>query len=169
MDKSRGASLEWPALSARVDHNESKHRLRRNKAEETDHKHPVNVVHHEDRTFGERIADHAASAVGSWTFLIVQSVLLAIWIAVNGILLFVAHWDPYPFILLNLLLSVQAAYAAPVLLLASVRQSKKDRLTLEHAALEADTSSEAIDRILKNIRQNTELTVQILKELEAEA
>jgi uncharacterized membrane protein len=82
---------------------------------------------------------------------------------------FVAHWDPYPFILLNLLLSVQAAYAAPVLLLASVRQSKKDRLTLEHAALEADTSSEAIDRILKNIRQNTELTVQILKELEVKA
>jgi uncharacterized membrane protein len=88
---------------------------------------------------------------------------------VNAWAVFVAHWDPYPFILLNLLLSVQAAYAAPVLMLASVRQSKKDRLTLEHAALEADTSSEAIDRILKNIRQNTELTVQILKELEVEA
>lgn len=153
-------------MSARVDHNESKHRLRRHKAEETDHKHPVNVVHHEDRTFGERIADHAAAAVGSWTFLVVQSVLLAIWIVVNVVGLFVVHWDPYPFILLNLLLSVQAAYAAPVLLLAGVRQAKKDRLTLEHAALEADTSSEAIDRILTNIRQNTQLTVQILKELE---
>jgi uncharacterized membrane protein len=154
-------------LSARVDHNESKHRLRRHKAEETDHRHPVNVVHHEDRTLGERVADHAASAIGSWTFLIVQSALLVIWIIFNVVALFIAHWDPYPFILLNLMLSVQAAYAAPVLMLASVRQSKKDRLTLEHAALEADTSSEAIDRILKNIRQNTELTVQILKELEA--
>jgi uncharacterized membrane protein len=154
-------------LSARVDHNESKHRLRRHKAEETDHRHPVNVVHHEDRTLGERVADHAASAIGSWTFLIVQSALLVIWIIFNVVALFIAHWDPYPFILLNLMLSVQAAYAAPVLMLASVRQSKKDRLTLEHAALEADTSSEAIDRILKNIRQNTALTVQILKELEA--
>jgi uncharacterized membrane protein len=154
-------------LSARVDRNESKYRLRRHKAEETDHRHPVNVVHHEDRTLGERVADHAASAIGSWTFLIVQSALLVIWIIFNVVALFIAHWDPYPFILLNLMLSVQAAYAAPVLMLASVRQSKKDRLTLEHAALEADTSSEAIDRILKNIRQNTELTVQILKELEA--
>jgi uncharacterized membrane protein len=154
-------------LSAIVDHNESKHRLRRHKAEEKDHKHPVNVVHHEDRTFGERVADSAAAAIGSWTFLIVQSVLLAIWIALNVYGLFIARWDPYPFILLNLLLSVQAAYAAPVLMLAGVRQAKKDRLTLEHAALEADVSGEAIDRILKNIRQNTELTVQILKELEA--
>ncbi len=154
-------------MSAIVDHNESKHRLRRHKAEEKDHKHPVNVVHHEDRTFGERVADSAAAAIGSWTFLIVQSVLLAIWIALNVYGLFIARWDPYPFILLNLLLSVQAAYAAPVLMLAGVRQAKKDRLTLEHAALEADVSGEAIDRILKNIRQNTELTVQILKELEA--
>jgi uncharacterized membrane protein len=169
VDKGQDASLEWRELSARVDHNESKHRLRRQKAEESDHKHPVNVVHHEDRTLGERVADHAAATIGSWTFLIVQSGLLAIWISVNAWAVFVAHWDPYPFILLNLLLSVQAAYAAPVLLLASVRQSKKDRLTLEHAALEADTSSEAIDRILKNIRQNTELTVQILKELEVKA
>jgi uncharacterized membrane protein len=155
-------------LSARVDHNESKHRLRRHKAQEADHKHPVNVVHHEDRTFGERIADHAAATIGSWTFLIVQSVLLAIWVAVNAVALFALHWDPYPFILLNLLLSVQAAYAAPVLMLASVRQAKKDSLTLEHAALEADMGGEAIDRILVNIRQNTQLTLQILKELGAE-
>lgn len=154
-------------MSAIVDHNESKHRLRRHKVAETDHRHPVNVVHHEDRTFGERVADHAAAAIGSWTFLTVQSVLLAIWVALNAFGLLIAHWDPYPFILLNLLLSVQAAYAAPVLMLAGVRQAKKDRLTLEHAALEADMSGEAIDRILKNIRQNTELTLQILKELEA--
>ena len=166
MDKWRRASLQWPELSAIVDHNESKHRLRRHKAEGSGHRHPVNVVHHEDRSFGERVADHAAATIGSWTFLVVQSVLLAIWIIFNVVGLLIAHWDPYPFILLNLLLSVQAAYAAPVLMLASVRQTKKDRLTLEHAALEADVGGEAIDRILKNIRQNTELTLQILKELE---
>ena len=167
MDKSQDASLEWPELSAILDHNESKHRLRRHRSDETDHKHPVNVVHHEDRTLGERVADHAAAAIGSWTFLIVQSILLAVWVVVNVVGLFIVHWDPYPFILLNLMLSVQAAYAAPVLMLASVRQSKKDRLTLEHAALEADMSGEAINRILKDIRKNTELTLQIAKELEA--
>jgi uncharacterized membrane protein len=167
VDKSQDASLEWPELSAILDHNESKHRLRRHKSDETDHKHPVNVLHHEDRTLGERVADHAAAAIGSWTFLIVQSILLAVWVVVNVVGLFIVHWDPYPFILLNLMLSVQAAYAAPVLMLASVRQSKKDRLTLEHAALEADMSGEAINRILKDIRKNTELTLQIAKELEA--
>jgi uncharacterized membrane protein len=167
VDKSQDASLEWPELSAILDHNESKHRLRRHRSDETDHKHPVNVVHHEDRTLGERVADHAAAAIGSWTFLIVQSILLAVWVVVNVVGLFIVHWDPYPFILLNLMLSVQAAYAAPVLMLASVRQSKKDRLTLEHAALEADMSGEAINRILKDIRKNTELTLQIAKELEA--
>jgi uncharacterized membrane protein len=62
---------------------------------------------------------------------------------------------------------VQAAYAAPVLLLASVRQTQKDRLTLEHAALEADKSGHAVNRILKDIRKNTELTLQILNELES--
>jgi uncharacterized membrane protein len=167
VDKSQDASLEWPELSAILDHNESKHRLRRHKSDETDHKHPVNVLHHEDRTLGERVADHAAAAIGSWTFLIVQSILLAVWVVVNVVGLLIVHWDPYPFILLNLMLSVQAAYAAPVLMLASVRQSKKDRLTLEHAALEADMSGEAINRILKDIRKNTELTLQIAKELEA--
>ena len=154
-------------MSALVDHQEVKRRLRRSKVEETGHLHPVNEAHHDDRTYGERVADAAAAGIGSWTFLIVQSILLAIWITLNVVGLLVAHWDPYPFILLNLLLSVQAAYAAPVLLLAGVRQAQKDRLTLEHAALEADKSGHAIDRILKDIRKNTQLTLEILKELES--
>jgi uncharacterized membrane protein len=154
-------------VSALLDHHEVKRRLRRSKVEETGHIHPVNEAHHDDRTYAERIADAAAAGIGSWTFLIVQSILLAIWVTVNVVGLFVARWDPYPFILLNLLLSVQAAYAAPVLLLASVRQTQKDRLTLEHAALEADKSGQAIDRILKDIRKNTQLTLEILKELES--
>ena len=154
-------------MSALLDHHESKRRLRRSKAEQTGHFHPVNEAHHDDRTYGERLADSVAAGIGSWTFLIVQSMLLAIWITFNVVGLFLAHWDPYPFILLNLLLSVQAAYAAPVLLLASVRQTQKDRLTLEHAALEADKSGHAVTRILRDIRKNTELTLEILRELES--
>jgi len=131
-----------------------------------DHKHPVNRAHHDDRTFGERIADRAAEGIGSWNFLIIQSGLIAIWVSINVYGLFVARWDPYPFILLNLMLSVQAAYAAPVLMLAGVRQAKKDQLTLEHAADEAERGGAAVVRILEEIRKNTTLTVQILEELE---
>jgi uncharacterized membrane protein len=75
------------------------------------------------RTTGERIADIAATCVGSWTFLITQSVLLAIWVILN-----VGHWwqpwDPYPFVLLNLVLSFEAAFATPVILMSQNRQSQ---------------------------------------------
>jgi uncharacterized membrane protein len=76
------------------------------------------------------------------------------------------HWDPYPFILLNLLFSVQAAYTGPVLLLAGNRQSQKDRLTLEHAAYEADKADEQNVEILKAIEKNTEVTISILRHVE---
>lgn len=153
-------------MGALVDKQEVRQRLRRQKAADGAHRHPVNQTHHDERSFGERIADQVAAGIGSWTFLIVQSLLIAIWISFNVLGLFVAHWDPYPFILLNLMLSVQAAYAAPVLLLASVRQTEKDRMTLEHASVEADKSAEQIDRILTNIRENTRLTLEILEECE---
>ncbi|HEX6548810.1 MAG TPA: DUF1003 domain-containing protein [Candidatus Dormibacteraeota bacterium] len=153
-------------MSALVDNEQVKHTLRRRKLAAERHRHPINQAHHDDRTFGERIADRVAEGIGSWTFLIIQSALITIWISINVFGLFVAHWDPYPFILLNLMLSVQAAYAAPVLMLAGVRQATKDRLTLEHAAKEAEKGEEAIQRILHEIKRNTSLTLEILQELE---
>jgi uncharacterized membrane protein len=78
----------------------------------------------------------------------------------------VRHWDPFPFILLNLLFSVQAAYTGPVLLLAGNRQAQKDRLTLEHAAYEADKADEQNVEILKAIEKNTEVTLSILRHVE---
>jgi uncharacterized membrane protein len=90
------------------------------------------------------------------------------WVYLNVWGIFIAHWDPYPFILLNLVLSFQATYAGPIVLLAGNRQSQKDRITLEHAADESDKGEEHITRILTEIRKNTELTLQILRELEAE-
>src|SRR5229473_1485202 len=77
-------------------------------------------------------------------------------------------WDPYPFILLNLVLSFQATYAGPIVLLAGNRQSQKDRITLEHAADESDKGEQHITKILIEIKKNTALTLQILRELEAE-
>src|SRR6478672_3257865 len=86
-------------------------------------------------TFGQRAADAVAHQLGSWRFLIIQSVLLAAWITLNLVALLVKPFDPYPFILLNLVLSFQAAYAAPVLLMSANRQAEKDRLSAQNAAL----------------------------------
>jgi uncharacterized membrane protein len=143
-----------------------KETLHRRKARSEDHKHPVNVIHHEEATFGESLADTIAAGIGSWTFLIVQSVLVSLWVILNFIGL-THHWDPFPFILLNLLFSVQAAYTGPVLLLAGNRQAQKDRLTLEHAAHEADKADKQNVQILKAIEHNTEVTIQILKHVES--
>src|SRR2546430_2520324 len=79
----------------------------------------------ERRTFGERVADLVARTVGSWPFIIVQSVLLVGWITLNLIGWFY-RWDPYPFILLNLALSFQAAYASPIIMMSQNRQAKLD-------------------------------------------
>jgi uncharacterized membrane protein len=75
---------------------------------------------------GERIADLVTEIVGSWRFIIIQSCLLAIWIVLN-IIAWISHWDPYPFILLNLALSFQAAYATPFILMSQNRQAGIDR------------------------------------------
>jgi len=146
------------------------HRLRqRHRNPNADHKHPVNKAHYDEAPLGARVADQLAAAMGSWPFIIIQTVLLLLWVAINVWLIFGLHWDPYPFILLNLVLSLQATYAGPIVLLAGNRQSQKDRITLEHAADEADMGEEHITRILIEIKKNTELTLQILQELEAES
>ncbi|MFO0997903.1 MAG: DUF1003 domain-containing protein [Alphaproteobacteria bacterium] len=80
---------------------------------------------------GARLADWVAATVGSWRFIIIQSIILAIWIVIN-IHGYFAHWDPYPFILLNLMLSFQAAYAAPIIMMSQNRQAAIDRRHAEH-------------------------------------
>jgi len=143
-----------------------KQTLHRRKLSPEDHKHPVNVLHHDEATFGEMLADKIASSIGSWTFLIVQTGAVLTWLILN-IYGFVHKWDPFPFILLNLLFSVQAAYTGPVLLLAGNRQAQKDRLTLEHAAYEADKADEQNVEILLAIEKNTEVTLSILRHVES--
>lgn len=80
---------------------------------------------------GDRLADTVAVTMGSWRFIIIQSVLLAIWIFLN-IIAVIRHWDPYPFILLNLMLSFQSAYAAPILMMSQNRQASIDRQEAKH-------------------------------------
>src|SRR5262252_8131821 len=128
-------------------------------------RHPVNQIAVDEATFGERLADRIAEGIGSWRFLIVQTVAVFAWVGLNVIGL-INLWDPSPFVLLNLLFSVQAAYTGPVLLLAGNRQSQKDRLTLEHAALEAERADAQDRAILSEIKSNTDLTVKILQRLQ---
>ncbi|QLE57958.1 DUF1003 domain-containing protein [Nostoc sp. TCL26-01] len=82
-------------------------------------------------TFGERIADQVATVMGSWRFIIVQSCFLAVWVILNVVAVD-RHWDPYPFILLNLMLSFQAAYAAPIIMMSQNRQAAIDRKEAKH-------------------------------------
>jgi uncharacterized membrane protein len=116
--------------------------------------HPVNRAHYDEATRGARIADRVTGFMGSWRFIIIQTVIVLVWIGGNIYLLF--HFDPFPFILLNLAFSTQAAYAAPLILLAGNRAAIRDRMTLEHTAAEAD----------KEDRQNQELLLGMKQVLE---
>jgi uncharacterized membrane protein len=92
----------------------------------------VNVEFERDVTFGERVADGVAEFGGSWRFIITFGVILAVWIVVNSIALVRDPFDPYPYILLNLVLSCLAALQAPVIMMSQNRQEAKDRLRGEH-------------------------------------
>jgi uncharacterized membrane protein len=104
-------------------------------------------------TLGQRIADDVAATMGSWTFIIIQSSILAVWIVLN-VTAFIQQWDPYPFILLNLALSFQAAYAAPFIMMSQNRQQDIDRKAAEHdyqvnvkAELEIELLHQKIDEL----------------------
>jgi uncharacterized membrane protein len=123
------------------------------------------------QTLGQRIADAVATVMGSWTFIIVQSAILCVWITAN-LIGAIRGWDPYPFILLNLALSFQAAYAAPVIMMSQNRQQDIDRKAAENdyrinvkAELEIELLHEKIDHLRE--REVLKLTeaVKMLTEL----
>lgn len=115
------------------------------------------VAAHDERTLGEAIADRAAAGIGSWRFIVIQTALVAVWTAANitGI---VFRWDPYPFILLNLMFSVQAAYCGPILLLAGNRQAQRDRSMAER---DDEELGELLDLQRKQWQMLTRLEVRI--------
>lgn len=83
-------------------------------------------THRSASNFGQRLADSVANGMGSWRFIIIQTLIVGAWMVLN-VVAFIHHWDPYPYILLNLLFSTQAAYAAPIIMMAQNRQSERDR------------------------------------------
>jgi uncharacterized membrane protein len=115
----------------------------------------VNQLHYGSLTFGQRVADGVAAIMGSWRFIILQSVILAAWIVLNVTELVWRAWDPYPFILLNLLLSFQAAYAAPIIMMSQNRQAAKDRLQADldlQTDLKAETLIEELHGSVEDLR-----------------
>jgi uncharacterized membrane protein/ActR/RegA family two-component response regulator len=105
-------------------------------------------------TLGQKAAESVARVVGSWTFILVQSTIILIWVVINNLPGF-PHWDGYPFILMNLVLSLQAAYTAPMIMMAQNRVSQKDRLI-------ARTDYEISHQDLQ-INRQTQATVQVLQ------
>ena len=131
---------------------------------------------HSQSSTGERIADTVTATVGSWRFILIQSFLLGVWIVLN-IISWIKHWDEYPFILLNLALSFQAAYATPFILMSQNRQSEVDRDKAKQD-LDVDTKAEMEieslhqkidslrDREIAELRQMLSIQNQTIQRLE---
>ena len=121
-----------------------------------------------DLTSGQRIADRVAASMGSWSFIIIQSIILLIWIVLN-VTAFMEQWDPYPFILLNLALSFQAAYAAPFIMMSQNRQQDIDRKAAENdyqINIKAELEIEALHQKIDQLRETEVLNLtQAVKEL----
>lgn len=113
---------------------------------------PWHVVHFANSSFGERVADHVAAFIGSWQFIIIQSVIFLAWVVFNTIWLFAAYqFDPYPFILFNLFMSAEAAYASPLILMSQNRQAERDRLQAQHDYDTNVAAKEEIETILREL------------------
>jgi len=118
------------------------------------HGRDLNRLEDESLTFGQRVADQVADTMGSWRFIIIQSCFLAVWITINAVG-WSQQWDPYPFILLNLMLSFQAAYAAPIIMMSQNRQEARDRMRAEldlQTDLKAETLIEELHGNMEELR-----------------
>ena len=122
----------------------------------------------DDLTLGQRVADKVADVMGSWTFIIIQSAILLVWVLLN-VLAWVKSWDPYPFILLNLALSFQAAYAAPIIMMSQNRQQDIDRKAAENdyrINIKAELEIELLHHKLDNLREQEVLELtKVVREL----
>jgi len=124
--------------------------------------------HEQSLTFGDKVSDTVASGMGSWKFIIWQSIFVLVWMVLN-IIGFMRHWDTYPFILLNLIFSTQAAYAAPIIMMAQNRQAGRDRIQAENdyqTNLDAKQEIEALQLHLSKIEtEKLDKIIAMLEEL----
>ena len=129
------------------------------------------AAHTAKSSTGERVADLVAGFIGSWTFIIIQSAIFVVWVIVNTLWLFERYqWDPYPFILFNLFMSAEAAYASPLILMSQNRQAERDRIQAEHDYETNVAAKEEIETILKELaRLELEKLDKIMALLEKKA
>jgi uncharacterized membrane protein len=136
----------------------------------------VNVEFERKLTFGERMSDNLAAHAGSWRFIIIFMLVLVVWIIVNSIVLIRRPFDPYPFILLNLILSCIAAMQAPIIMMSQNRQEAKDRLRSEYdyrvnlkAELEIRQLHEKMDHLLmtqwQRLLEIQEMQMELIEEM----
>lgn len=127
----------------------------------------VNEIHSEQMTIGARIADAVANTIGSWNFIIIQAAIMAVWIVVNTLVV-LFRFDSYPFVFLNLAMSAEAAFSAPVIMMSQNRQATKDRITAEETYRNAKKSEEETRSVMAHLSaQDTELlqqTTELLKQ-----
>jgi uncharacterized membrane protein len=125
----------------------------------------ANEVVKEQLTFGQKASDWIADKVGSWQFILGQSALLFVW-AVLNVTAWVQHWDPYPFILMNLVLSLQAAYTAPMIMMSQNRKADRDRIEA-HIDYEVNLKAEIeIKAILENLAAQNIVIAELHQMLE---
>ena len=124
--------------------------------------------HTEALSFGSRLADSVAKGMGSWRFIIIQTILVILWMGLN-LVGFIYHWDVYPFILLNLVFSTQAAYAAPIIMMSQNRQNERDRLQAQadyQTNIDAKLEIEALSIMLKSIEiEKLDKIIKMIDEL----
>lgn len=111
----------------------------------------------ERRTSGQRFADRFADAMGSWGFVAAQTIFIGLWICLNIWGVATERWDEYPFVLLNLVLAAQAAYAVPIIMMSQNRQEERDQRQAEadyQTNLEAKAEIEEIQRRLARIEND---------------
>jgi len=101
-------------------------------------------------TQGQKIADTITKAMGSWSFIIIQTTIIIVWIGLN-LTAYIKHWDPYPFILLNLLFSTEAAYAAPIIMMAQNRQAERDRTQAKYDLATDRAAKREIEELQKHL------------------
>src|ERR1035437_6941368 len=124
--------------------------------------------HVEGLGFGSRLADSVAKGMGSWSFIVIQTILVILWMGLN-LVGWVYHWDVYPFILLNLVFSTQAAYAAPIIMMAQNRQNDRDRAQAQadyQTNVEAKLEIEALSIVLKTIEvEKLDKIIKMIEEM----
>lgn len=137
--------------------------------EEYLHDHPpvrdIIATFEEQKTFGHRAADQVVRVMGSWRFVIIQSAILVIWVILN-VTAWIQRWDPYPFILMNLFLSLQAAYTAPMILMSQNREAERDRMVAANDYEINQTAEKELRIVLSHLEAERQALFTLYMELQ---